>query len=84
MTMLEAYPQNALDELLANVTPRQGWDFSRMNVLRQSVPWDYKDLVVRYLRPSDTSSISVPAVVSYLVSSPCLSARGWVSIKTPG
>jgi len=51
--MLEAYPQDALDELLANVTPRQGWDFSRMNVLRQSVPWDYKDLVVRYLRPGD-------------------------------
>ena len=30
MTMLEAYPQDALDELLANVTSRQGWDFSRM------------------------------------------------------
>jgi hypothetical protein len=32
--MLEAYPQDVLDELLARVTPRQGWDFSRMNVLR--------------------------------------------------
>lgn len=53
MTVLEAYSQDALDELLANVSPRQGWDFSRMNVLRQPVPWDYKDIVVRYLKPGD-------------------------------
>jgi len=52
--MLEAYPQDALDELLANVTLRQGWDFSRMNVLRQPVPWNYTDVVARYLRPGDT------------------------------
>jgi SAM-dependent methyltransferase len=24
-----------------------------MNVLRQPVPWDYHDVVLRYLRPSD-------------------------------
>jgi hypothetical protein len=30
--MLEAYSQEALDELLAQVPARQGWDFSRMNV----------------------------------------------------
>lgn len=53
MTVQAAYSQHALDELLAHVTPRQGWDFSRMNVLRQPVPWDYKDIVVRYLRPGD-------------------------------
>ena len=53
MTVQEAYSQDALDELLAHVTPRQGWDFSRMNVLRQPAPWDYKGIVVRYLRPSD-------------------------------
>jgi len=52
--MLEAYSQDALDELLATVTPRQGWDFSRMNVLRQPVPWHYQDVVERYLRPGDT------------------------------
>lgn len=48
--MLEAYSQEALDELLAQVPRRRGWDFSCMNVLRQPVPWSYHDLVVRYLR----------------------------------
>ena len=52
--MLEAYSQEALDELLAQVPPRRGWDFSRMNVLRQPVPWNYHDLVVRYLRLNDS------------------------------
>jgi SAM-dependent methyltransferase len=52
--MLEAYSQEALDELLAQVPPRQGWDFSRMNVLRDPVPWNYHDLVVRYLSPTDS------------------------------
>ena len=54
MTMLDAYSQDALDALLADVIRRQGWDFSRMTVLRQPVPWDYRDVVVRYLRPSDS------------------------------
>jgi SAM-dependent methyltransferase len=52
--MLEAYSQEVLDELLAQIPPRRGWDFSRMNVLRQPVPWNYHDLVVRYLRPTDS------------------------------
>lgn len=51
--MRESYSQQALDELLANVAPRRGWDFSSMKVLRQPVPWDYQDLVRRYLRPAD-------------------------------
>ena len=42
--MLEAYSQEALDELLAQIPPRRGWDFSGMNVLRQPVPWSYHDL----------------------------------------
>jgi hypothetical protein len=37
-TMLEAYSQQALDELLAQVPPRRGWDFSCMSVLRQPAP----------------------------------------------
>jgi SAM-dependent methyltransferase len=52
--MLEAYSQEALDELLARVPRRRGWDFSRMNVLRQPVPWNYHDLVVRHLRLNDS------------------------------
>jgi SAM-dependent methyltransferase len=51
--MLESYSQQALDELLADVAPRRGWDFSCMKVLRQPVPWDYQDVVLQYLRPSD-------------------------------
>jgi SAM-dependent methyltransferase len=52
--MREAYSQEVLDELLAQVPPRRGWDFSRMNVLRQPVPWNYHDLVVRFLRRTDS------------------------------
>jgi Methyltransferase domain len=52
--MKEAYTQPEFDELVARTAPRDGWDFSRMNVLRQPVPWDYEDVVRRYLRPADT------------------------------
>jgi len=52
--MLEAYSPEALDELLAQLPPRRGWNFSCMNVLRQPAPWNYHDLVVRYLRPTDS------------------------------
>jgi len=52
--VLESYSQQALDELLAGVKTRRGWDFSNMNVLRQPVPWEYQDVVRRYLRSSDT------------------------------
>ncbi len=51
--MRESYSQHDLDELLAGVRSRRGWDFSGMNVLRQPVPWDYHDVVMRYLRSSD-------------------------------
>src|SRR6202034_1138230 len=51
--MRKSYSQQELDGLLAGVRVRQGWDFSGMNVLCQPVPWDYRDVVVRYLRPSD-------------------------------
>jgi SAM-dependent methyltransferase len=51
--MRESYSQHALDGLLAGVRTRQGWDFAGMNVLVQPVPWDYHDVALRYLRPSD-------------------------------
>lgn len=47
------YSQRELDELLACVQPRVGWDFSRMNTLRAPVPWEYNEVVARYLQPSD-------------------------------
>jgi SAM-dependent methyltransferase len=49
----ESYSQDALDGLLAGVRTRRGWDFSGMNVFRQPVPWDYRDVVLGYLRSSD-------------------------------
>jgi SAM-dependent methyltransferase len=51
--MRESYSQHALDDLLAGVRARPGWDFSGMDVVRQPVPWDYHDVVLRYLRSSD-------------------------------
>jgi SAM-dependent methyltransferase len=51
--MLESYSQQDVDELQAGVKTRRGWDFSGMNVLRQPVPWEYQDVVLRYLRSSD-------------------------------
>jgi SAM-dependent methyltransferase len=51
--MLESYSQQALEEFLARVRSRHGWDFSSMNGLRQPVPWDYQDVVRLYVRPSD-------------------------------
>jgi len=45
-----------LDELrriAAAVAPRRGWDFSQMRDDRDPVPWEYSDVVRRYLRPDD-------------------------------
>jgi SAM-dependent methyltransferase len=51
--MQESYSQQALDRLLAGVPARRGWEFADMSVLRQPVPWDYRDVALRYLRSSD-------------------------------
>jgi SAM-dependent methyltransferase len=48
-----SYSQHELDELLAASQPRTGWDFSGMRTLRAPVPWDYGEVVARYLAPSD-------------------------------
>src|SRR4051794_24588205 len=48
--------QMTLDELrqiAASVDPRRGWDFSRMRVDRDPTPWDYQEIVRRYLRATD-------------------------------
>jgi SAM-dependent methyltransferase len=51
--MQESYSQQVLDGLLAGVRTRRGWDFSGVNEFRQPVPWEYRDVVLRYLRSSD-------------------------------
>jgi SAM-dependent methyltransferase len=52
--VFESYSQKALKQVLAGVHARRGWDFSSMSEARQSVPWEYREVVMRYLRPSDT------------------------------
>jgi len=47
--MKESYTRTELDLVLSRVQKRSGWDFSRMNDSRAPVPWDYHDVVLRYL-----------------------------------
>jgi len=49
----DRYSQSELDELLASTQPRVGWDFSRMSTLQAPAPWEYSEVVARYLKPSD-------------------------------
>lgn len=51
--MQTSYTQRELDDVLAAVRPRAGWDFSRMNDSRAPVPWDYGDVAGRYVQPGD-------------------------------
>src|ERR671913_770977 len=47
--MKESYTPTELEQVLSRVQKRSGWDFSRMNDSRVPVPWDYHDVVLRYL-----------------------------------
>jgi SAM-dependent methyltransferase len=49
----KSYSQPELDSLLAKSPARVGWDFSHMKTLRQPVPWEYTDVVARYVQPTD-------------------------------
>jgi SAM-dependent methyltransferase len=48
----DRYSQSELDQLLASVPPRIGWDFSGMRTLQAPAPWEYSEVVARYLQPS--------------------------------
>lgn len=52
--MWRKYSVAELRELSDSVGDRHGWDFSRMAVEREPVPWDYLDVVSRYLQPRDS------------------------------
>lgn len=41
-----------LRRIAVSVSERRGWDFSRVRDDRDPVPWDYADVVQRYLQPS--------------------------------
>ena len=51
--MKTTYTQAELDDILQHVEPRLGWDFSRMNTVREPVPWDYVEEVKKYLDSDD-------------------------------
>jgi len=46
-----SYTEREPSDLVGRVAPRRGWDFSRMSATRAAVPWEYPDVVRRYLRP---------------------------------
>lgn len=48
-----SYSDKELREILAKTVARRGWDFSIMKTDRQTVPWEYLDIVSLYLTPSD-------------------------------
>lgn len=50
----DSYSRRELEEIVGEVRARRGWDFSDLNVCRQPVPWDYRDVVLGYLRPADS------------------------------
>lgn len=47
------YSYEQLRDLAATVGGRSGWDFSRMQTARDPVPWDYMEVVRRYITLSD-------------------------------
>ncbi len=47
------YTYQQLRDIAATVGDRSGWDFSRMQTEREPVPWDYMEIVPRYLQRSD-------------------------------
>jgi SAM-dependent methyltransferase len=49
----DRYTEEELAGVLARAPRRSGWDFSGMRDLREPVPWDYPEVVARYLRAGD-------------------------------
>lgn len=42
-----------LERLVATVGEREGWDFSRVRMVRDPTPWDSEEVVRRYLKRAD-------------------------------
>lgn len=51
--MKTTHTQAELDDILQHVEPRLGWDFSRMNTVREPVPWDYGEEIKKCLDSDD-------------------------------
>jgi SAM-dependent methyltransferase len=50
---VRTYSVDELREIAEAVGERNGWDFSRMATERDPVPWDYVEVVERFLQPAD-------------------------------
>ena len=50
---MDVFEMSDLRQIEAAVTPRRGWDFSRMQTEREPVPWEYLEVVPNYLMPQD-------------------------------
>lgn len=48
------YSSRELDGIIKQTKKRKGWDFSFMNTQKAPVPWEYLDVVSKYLKPKDT------------------------------
>jgi len=42
-----------LKKIYDSVGVREGWDFSRMKREKEELPWDFKEVILRYLEPTD-------------------------------
>jgi SAM-dependent methyltransferase len=48
------YTQDELVAIMQNIPDRKGWNFSYMKTKSQPVPWDYTEIVKKYLSKEDT------------------------------
>lgn len=51
--MLKKLNKTDLKKIYDAVGNRRGWDFSRMKTEKEPAPWDYIEIVLKYLKPSD-------------------------------
>jgi protein-L-isoaspartate O-methyltransferase len=51
--MKQNYTEQEFKEILSKIEPRAGWDFSRMNTISETAPWDYVEVVKQHLKPTD-------------------------------
>lgn len=49
----ESVSRDELERLVATVGERRGWDFSRVRMVRDPIPWHYDEVVRRYLQRTD-------------------------------
>jgi hypothetical protein len=54
---MEPVTRDELRTIAGEVGELSGWDFSVVRDERDPVPWDYQDVVGRYLRPGSRGAV---------------------------